>query len=92
MHAVGQGGVAAAIAQMAFGNGLGVEIDGSFSAQELFNLRYGAMVVEANTDDAVEWVRRDNVCRVGLTRGNGLMEIGDVKIALADLQKVGKNR
>ena len=87
MHAVGQGGVAAAIAQMAFGNGLGVEIDGSFSAQELFNLRYGAIVVEANTDDAVEWVRRDNVCRVGLTRGNGLMEIGGVKIALADLQK-----
>ncbi|WP_317382232.1 phosphoribosylformylglycinamidine synthase [Megasphaera stantonii] len=87
MHAVGQGGVAAAIAQMAFGNGLGVEIDGSFSAQELFNLRYGAIVVEANTDDAVEWVRRDNVRRVGLTRGNGLMEIGDVKIALADLQK-----
>ena len=87
MHAVGQGGVAAAIAQMAFGNGLGVEIDGAFSAQELFNLRYGAIAVEANTDDAVEWVRRDNVCRVGLTRGNGLMEIGDVKIALADLQK-----
>ena len=87
MHAVGQGGVAAAIAQMAFGNGLGVEIDGSFSAQELFNLRYGAIVVEANTDDAVEWVRRDNVRRVGLTRGNGLMEIGSVKIALADLQK-----
>ena len=53
MHAVGQGGVAAAIAQMAFGNGLGVEIDGAFSAQELFNLRYGAIVVEANTDDAV---------------------------------------
>ena len=87
MHAVGQGGVAAAIAQMAFGNGLGVEIDGAFSAQGLFNLRYGAIVVEANTDDAVEWVRRDNVCRVGLTRGNGFMEIGGVKIALADLQK-----
>ena len=87
MHAVGQGGVAAAIAQMAFGNGLGVEIDGSFSAQELFNLRYGAIIVETTTDNAVEWVRRDNVRRIGLTRGNGLMEIGGVKIALADLQK-----
>ena len=87
MHAVGQGGVAAAIAQMAFGNGLGVEIDSSFSAQELFNLRYGAIIVETTTDNAVEWVRRDNVRRIGLTRGNGLMEIGDVKIALADLQK-----
>lgn len=87
MHAVGQGGIAAAIAQMAFGNGLGVEVDNSFSVQELFNLRYGAIIVETNTDNAVEWVRRDNVYRVGLTRGNGLMEIGDVKIALADLQK-----
>lgn len=87
MHAVGQGGVAAAIAQMAFGNGLGVEIDGAFSAQELFNLRYGAIIVETTTDNAVEWVRRDNVRRIGLTRGNGLMEIGGVKIALADLQK-----
>lgn len=87
MHAVGQGGVAAAIAQMAFGNGLGVEIDSSFSAQELFNLRYGAIIVETTTDNAVEWVRRNNVCRIGLTRGNGLMEIGGVKIALADLQK-----
>ena len=87
MHAVGQGGVAAAIAQMAFGNGLGVEIDSSFSVQELFNLRYGAIIVETTTDNAVEWVRRDNVRRIGLTRGNGLMEIGDVKIALADLQK-----
>ena len=87
MHAVGQGGVAAAIAQMAFGNGLGVEIDSSFSAQELFNLRYGAIIVEITTDNAVEWVRRDNVRRIGLTRGNGLMEIGGVKIALADLQK-----
>ena len=87
MHAVGQGGVAAAIAQMAFGNGLGVEIDSSFSVQELFNLRYGAIIVETTTDNAVEWVRRDNVRRIGLTRGNGLMEIGGVKIALADLQK-----
>ncbi|MBM6731237.1 phosphoribosylformylglycinamidine synthase [Megasphaera stantonii] len=87
MHAVGQGGVAAAIAQMAFGNGLGVEIDSSFSAQELFNLRYGAIIVETTTDNAVEWVRRDNVRRIGLTRGNGFMEIGSVKIALADLQK-----
>ena len=87
MHAVGQGGVAAAIAQMAFGNGLSVEIDSSFSAQELFNLRYGAIIVETTTDNAVEWVRRDNVRRIGLTRGNGLMEIGGVKIALADLQK-----
>lgn len=87
MHAVGQGGVAAAIAQMAFGNGLGVEVDNSFSVQELFNLRYGAIIVETNTDNAGEWVRRDNVYRVGLTRGNGFMEVGDVKISLADLQK-----
>lgn len=86
MHAVGQGGVAADIAQMAFGNRIGVEIDGAFPTQELFNLRYGAILVETDTNTAVEWVRRDHVSRVGLTRGDGNMTVGDVKIALADLQ------
>lgn len=86
MHAVGQGGVAAAIAQMAFGNGIGVEIDSTFDVQELFTLRYGAIIVETDTDSAVTWVRRSHVCRIGLTRGNGFMEVGKVKIALADLQ------
>ncbi len=86
MHAVGQGGIAAAVAQMAFGNGIGVEIDEAMDVQELFNLRYGAIIAETDTDTAVAWVRRDWVRRVGLTRGNGVMEVGPVKISLADLQ------
>ncbi|OKY54632.1 phosphoribosylformylglycinamidine synthase [Megasphaera cerevisiae] len=87
MHAVGQGGVAAAAAQMAFGNGIGLEIDTDFDVQELFDLRYGAILVETDTDTAVSWVRRDQVYRVGLTRGNGCMEAAGVKLTLAALQK-----
>lgn len=87
MHAVGQGGVAAAAAQMAFGNGIGLEIDIDFDVQELFDLRYGAILVETDTDTAVSWVRRDQVYRVGLTRGNGCMEAAGVKLTLAALQK-----
>lgn len=87
MHAVGQGGVAAAAAQMAFGNGIGLEIDTDFDVQELFDLRYGAILVETDTDTAVSWVRRDQVCRVGLTRGNSCMEAAGVKLTLAALQK-----
>lgn len=87
MHAVGQGGVAAAAAQMAFGNGIGLEIDTDFDVQELFDLRYGAILVETDTDTAVSWVRRDQVCRVGLTRGNSCMEAAGVKLTLAALQQ-----
>ena len=87
MHAVGQGGIAADLAQMAFGNGIGVEIDGSLDVQDLFDLRYGAILVETDTDTAVSWVRRPHVRRVGLTRNNGVMEVGTVKISLKDLQK-----
>lgn len=87
MHAVGQGGVAAAIAQMAFGNGIGVEMETGLAAEELFSLRYGSFVVEVDTNRALEWVRRDHVCRIGLTRGNGVMEISGQKISLAELQQ-----
>lgn len=86
MHAVGQGGVAAAVAQMAFGNGIGVEVDASFTAQDLFDLRYGAIIAETDTDTAVSWVRRDHVRRIGLTRGSGVMEAGGTVISLEDLQ------
>ncbi|WP_427112077.1 phosphoribosylformylglycinamidine synthase [Megasphaera sueciensis] len=85
MHAVGQGGVAAVIAQMAFGNGIGVEIDTTFSFHDLFDLRYGSFIVEVDTDHALDWVRRDAVCRVGLTRGNSVMQLGETVIPLAEL-------
>ena len=58
MHAVGQGGIAADVAQMAFGNGIGFAVDASFATQELFNLRYGSILVETDAATAAEWVKR----------------------------------
>jgi phosphoribosylformylglycinamidine synthase len=85
MHAVGRGGVAAAIAQMAFGNGIGVEIDSELPVQELFNLRYGSFIVEADSL-AQGWLQRDHVSRIGATISEPAMKVGQTTIALADLQ------
>ena len=45
---IGAGGIAAALAEMAFGNELGVEIDGSVQREELFRLEYGSMILEVS--------------------------------------------
>lgn len=86
MHAVGQGGIAAAVAQMAFGNGIGFDIDADFAVQELFNLRYGALLVETDSETAAAWVKRDQVSLVGKTADAANISVAGVKIALSDLQ------
>jgi phosphoribosylformylglycinamidine synthase len=86
MHAVGQGGVAAALAQMAFGNRIGMEIDDEFDKQELFNLRYGAILVETNEAHAALWKMIDHVTVVGKTIAEPVMKVQGQTIALADLQ------
>lgn len=86
MHAVGQGGIAAAVAQMAFGNGIGFDIDADFAVQELFNLRYGALLVETDSETAAAWVKRDRVSLVGKTADAANISVAGVKIALSDLQ------
>lgn len=90
MHAVGQGGIAAAVAQMAFGNGIGFDIDADFAVQELFNLRYGALLVETDSETAAAWVKRDQVSLVGKTADAANISVAGVKIALSDLQDAWK--
>ncbi|NLZ59586.1 MAG: phosphoribosylformylglycinamidine synthase [Lentisphaerae bacterium] len=46
-HTVGQGGIAAALSKMCFGNWLGVAIDSDWKAEELFSPEYGAIIVES---------------------------------------------
>ena len=51
-YAVGFGGIAEAVSKMAFGNRLGVVFDGKVGTDELFEKKYGAIVVEvANCGD-----------------------------------------
>ena len=45
-YAVGFGGIAEAVSKMAFGNRLGVTFDGNIPVEELFEKKYGAIVVE----------------------------------------------
>ena len=86
MHAVGQGGIAAAVAQMAFGNGIGFAVDASFATQELFNLRYGSILVETDAATAAEWVKRAHVPLVGKTTAAADVTVDGVTISLKDLQ------
>lgn len=88
MHAVGQGGTAAALAQMAFGNRIGVTVDDAVTAQDLFDLRYGSILVEVEEVVAADWEKRAHVFRVGTTNASQAMEVSGVKISLADLQHV----
>lgn len=86
MHAVGQGGIAAAVAQMAFGNGIGFAVDASFATQELFNLRYGSILVETDAATAAEWGKRAHVSLVGKTTAAADVTVDGVTISLKDLQ------
>lgn len=87
MHAVGQGGIAADLAQMAFGNGYGVSIERDFPVQELFNLRYGAILVETDAETAQAWLRHAHVSIVGTTTAHADILVGDTTISLAELQR-----
>lgn len=86
MHAVGQGGIAAAVAQMAFGNGIGFAVDKAFAAQELFNLRYGSILVETDAATAAAWAGRNHVSLVGKTTAAADVTVDGVTISLKDLQ------
>ena len=86
MHAVGQGGIAAAVAQMAFGNGIGFAVDNSFATQELFNLRYGSILVETDAATAAEWSKQTHVSLVGKTTPAAVVTVDGVTISLKDLQ------
>ena len=62
----GMGGVAEAMMKMAFGNGIGAEISGGVSVQELFDYSYGSFVLEmaeGNVGDVLG-VTNDGGCLV----------------------------
>ena len=88
MHAVGQGGVAAALAKMAFGNRIGFVVDKTFDKQELFNLRYGSILVEIDNKTAAVWKDREHVILVGTTAAEANITAVDTTISLQELQDV----
>ena len=67
--AVGSGGVAEGLCKMAFGNGLGVEIDPGFDTAKLFGWRFGGMILETvpgcEAGETIGRVGADYVFRCG---------------------------
>ena len=58
----GMGGVAEAMMKMAFGNGIGAEISGGVSVQELFDYSYGSFVLEMAEGNVGEVLGVTNDC------------------------------
>ena len=78
-YAVGFGGVAEALAKMAFGNGLGAEI--RCSEADLFESRYGSLVLETSCEiDLPSALLLGSVCERAELSVNG------ETVSLADLQ------
>ena len=80
-YAVGFGGIAEAVSKMAFGNGLGVRFDGKFEAEELFEKKYGAIVVEvANCGDLPAVARK-----IGRVTDDGHFEVAGETIGMDEM-------
>ena len=70
----GMGGVAEALMKMAFGNGIGAEISGDVSMEELFDYSYGSFVLE---------MAEGNVGKVlGVTNDGGCLVYGAERVDL----------
>ena len=80
-YAVGFGGIAEAVSKMAFGNGMGVTFDESMAVDELFEKKYGAIVVEvANCGDLPAVARK-----IGRVTEGGEFVVAGEKIAMAEM-------
>ena len=80
-YAVGFGGIAEAVSKMAFGNEMGVAFDENFPVEELFEKKYGAIVVEvANCGDLPAVARK-----IGRVTEGGIFEVAGEKISMAEM-------
>ena len=82
-YAVGFGGIAEAVSKMAFGNRMGVTFDGNFSAEELFEKKYGAIVVEVMNCGSLPAVAR----KIGRVNDSGNFVNGDETISMDEMLK-----
>ena len=86
-RAVGKGGLAATLTEMAFGNGIGFTVSSDVSPEDLFTLRYGAIVVETDAEKGAQWAQQlSAVAVVARTIEEPEAVAGDVRISLSELQ------
>lgn len=82
-YAVGYGGIAEAVSKMAFGNSMGVVFDGKFEPEELFEKKYGAIVVEVPNCGDLPAVAR----KIGRVTDDGVFEVAGEKIAMEEMRQ-----
>jgi len=98
-YALGPGGIAEAIMKMSFGNGIGVELDGSGPASDLdglFSMRHGAILIEAAEGVSAEEIsaeieRRSSAwtcSRIGMTTEKPIIKRGWEEIKLSELSEI----
>ena len=87
-YAVGFGGIAEAVSKMAFGNRLGVCFDGQFSIDELFEKKYGAIVVEVPNCGMLPAVAR----KIGRVTEGGIFEVQGEKIEMDEMMQSWTSR
>ncbi|MBP5645455.1 MAG: phosphoribosylformylglycinamidine synthase subunit PurQ, partial [Bacteroidales bacterium] len=86
--AVGFGGVAEAVSKMAFGNRMGVVFDGKVAAEELFEKKYGALVVEVENCGCLPPIAR----KIGRVTDDGIFTLQDGQITLDEMLKAWTGR
>jgi len=82
---VGEGGVAATISKMCFGNMLGFEFAGYVNAEEIFTPHYGSIVLELTDEDAEGLLKETNFKVLGVTSSKRCIRVNDTEISLEKL-------
>ena len=87
-YAVGFGGIAEAVSKMAFGNRMGVCFDDKFPVDELFEKKYGALVVEVENCGELPAVAR----KIGRVTDDGVFEVAGERIAMDEMLQAWTSR
>lgn len=86
-YALDAKGVAAAVSKMAFGNKLGVNIEESVKAEDLFAVEFGNLIAEVSAEKLKELDERmrelsDNYMTIGIVTDNTRFTYGAVQISM----------
>jgi phosphoribosylformylglycinamidine synthase len=86
LHSLGEGGIAAGLATMAFGNGIGFRESAGGANFCLFRERYAAFLMESASDAPIESALPDAVA-LGTTVQAPCMSFAETELALSDLHQ-----
>ncbi|MEG6586229.1 phosphoribosylformylglycinamidine synthase [Dendrosporobacter sp. 1207_IL3150] len=87
-HSIRNGGIAAAISKMTFGNKIGMNFNDNISANQLFAADYGSLILEIREDVDLDEVFGDVPYRpLGTTSEQFTIEINNLVINLEQAQK-----